>query len=80
MLLTRTYRSPDGLIVARVSLEDTWAEYLVSVYQNGRSVSAHYYETEAQAIDAARGSVASGIAPRSQTVTKMGELSLVPML
>jgi len=73
MLLTRTYRSPCGLIVARVSLEDTWAEYLVSVYHNGRSVSAHYHETEAEAVADAQQAV-------TQTVTKMGELSLAPML
>ncbi len=73
MLLTRTYRSPCGLIVARVSLEDTWAEYLVSVYANGKAVSAHYHETEAEAIADAQASIL-------QPVTKMTELSLVPML
>ena len=80
MLLTRTLRSPCGLVVARVSLEDTWAEYLVSVYVEGKSVSAHYHETEEQAIAHAQEVVLQKVTPSPHSSVTMGELSLVPML
>lgn len=69
MLLQTTKRSPCGLRVVRVSLEDTWSEYLVSCYEHGKQVSAHYYETEREAVAAAE-------ALLLQPVTQSTELSL----
>jgi len=45
MSLQRTYRTPCGLRVIRLSLDAQWNEYLLTCYENGRAVSATYHES-----------------------------------
>ena len=66
MLLQSTLRSPCGFRVVRISLEDTWAEYLVAEYVNSVQVSAHYYETEQEAREAAAQAVKQSVAIESE--------------
>lgn len=77
MLLQSTLRSPCGFRVVRVSLEDTWAEYLVAEYVNSVQVSAHYYETEAEAREAAAHAVKQPVTQKPVSSEAMTELSLV---
>lgn len=74
MLLQTTKRSPCGHIVARVTLDTQWTEYLVCTYHRGAQVSAVYAPTRADAELLAEVAVRETLAPAAPT------LSLVPLV